>query len=98
VGGQPVNVFGVTLEEPPAHLLGGAFNSSLSADFITLGTPLANGESVNIAFKLGVMRTGAFRFFVMIEAQVASRVVVTPLRANRINMNFGLKKRVTRQR
>ena len=99
VGGQPVNVFGVTLEEPPSQPAGGAFNSSLSADFITLGTPLANGESANIAFKLGVMRTGAFRFYVMIEAQVASPVVVTtPLRANRINMNFGKKKGVRRQR
>jgi hypothetical protein len=99
IGGQPVNVFGVTLEEPPTQPAGGAFNSSLSADFITLGTPLANGESVNIAFKLGVMRTGAFRFFVMIEAQVGSPVIVTtPSRASRINVNVGLKKGVTRQR
>lgn len=69
VGGQVVTVRGLRLEEPPAQPLGGGYNASLSADFITLGTPLLPGQSVNVVFKLGVMRTGPFRLFFNIEAQ-----------------------------
>jgi hypothetical protein len=68
VGASVVTVRGVRLEQPPDQPAGGAMNSSLSADFITLGTPLGPGASVNIEFKLGVMQTGNFRFFVNIEA------------------------------
>src|SRR5688572_171702 len=67
--GQVVTVRGVRLEEPPGQPNGGGYNASLSADFITLATPLPDGESVNIVFKLGVMRGGNFRFIVNIEAQ-----------------------------
>ena len=59
-----VNVQGTTLEEPPAQALGGALNSSM----ITLGTPLANGASINLQFLLGVQTSGSFKFFVNIEA------------------------------
>jgi hypothetical protein len=69
VGGQTVEVRGVRLEEPPAQLAGGGYNASLSADFITLAKPLQAGESVNVEFKLGIMRTGTFRFLLNIEAQ-----------------------------
>jgi hypothetical protein len=71
VGGQVVTVRGLRLEEPPAQPAGGGYNASLSADFITLDTPLPPGQSVNVEFKLGVMRTGSFRFIVNIEAQNA---------------------------
>jgi hypothetical protein len=74
VGGQVVTVRGVRLEQPPEQPAGGGLNSSLSADFITLATPLAAGASVNIVFKLGVMRTGNFRFYLNIEAQNAPEV------------------------
>ena len=77
VGGQVVVVRGVRLEEPPTQPLGGGYNSSLSADFITLGTPLPPGQSVNIVFKLGVMRTGLFRLFFNIEAQNGTTVILT---------------------
>jgi hypothetical protein len=63
-----VPVRGLRLEEPPAQSNGGGFNSSLSADFVTLSTPLQPGQSVNIQFVLGVMRTGTFRFLVNVEA------------------------------
>jgi hypothetical protein len=67
-----VVVRGVTLEEnPPLTPEGGGLNASLSADFITLAQPLQNGFSVNIQFKLGVVRSGPFRFVVNIEAQNA---------------------------
>ncbi|HYH85282.1 MAG TPA: lamin tail domain-containing protein [Pyrinomonadaceae bacterium] len=84
-----VAVRGVRLEEPPEQPAGGGYNASLSADFITGGSPspaaatqpltgndvIALNEplqptfSVNIVFKLGVMRDGPFRFFLNIEAQ-----------------------------
>ncbi|HYE14623.1 MAG TPA: hypothetical protein VD968_09305 [Pyrinomonadaceae bacterium] len=69
----PVLVRGVRLEEnPPLLPQGGGYNSSLSADFINLSQPLLPGASVNIEFKLGVMRDGPFRFLINIEAQSAT--------------------------
>jgi hypothetical protein len=73
-----VVVRGVRLEEnPPLTPEGGGLNSSLSADFITLSQPLPNGSSVNIQFKLGVVRGGPFRFIVNIEAQNAPPPIIT---------------------
>ncbi|MBC7931486.1 MAG: lamin tail domain-containing protein [Rubrivivax sp.] len=79
VGTQVVAVRGVRLEEPPEQAQGGGFNSSLSADFITLGTPLAPGESVNIQLMFGVMRAGPFRVLLDIEAQTAATLSVSPV-------------------
>jgi hypothetical protein len=69
VGGQVVTVRGLRLEDdPPITPEGGGLNASVSADFITLSTPLNPGNSVNVVFKLGIMKNGNFRFFVNIEA------------------------------
>ncbi|MCA1613509.1 MAG: lamin tail domain-containing protein [Acidobacteria bacterium] len=69
--GSLETVRGVRLEaDPPITPNGGGFNSSLSADFVNLSTPLAPGFSINIEFKLGVMRTGPFRFLINVEADV----------------------------
>ena len=62
-----VTVLGTTLEQPPTQDIGGGFNSSLSADSVTLATPLAPGDSINVHFLLGVQQTGSFKFFVNIE-------------------------------
>jgi len=62
-----VTVLGTTLEQPPAQPNGGGFNSSLSADTVTLGTPLAPGDSINLHFLLGIQQTGSFKFFVNLE-------------------------------
>ena len=62
-----VTVLGTTLEQPPGQPNGGGFNSSLSSDTITLATPLALGESINVHFLLGVQQTGSFKFYVNIE-------------------------------
>jgi hypothetical protein len=35
---------------------------------IRLGAPLNNGESINVQFKLGVMQTGRFFFYLNIES------------------------------
>jgi hypothetical protein len=60
-----VTVQGTTVETPPAQPLGGALNSSLT---ITLGTPLAPGESINFQVLLGVRQTGAFKLLFNVEA------------------------------
>jgi hypothetical protein len=66
--GSPTAIQGTTLEQPPTQTLGGGYNSSLNVDTITLAAPLANGQSVNVQFMLGVKSAGAFRFFVDVEA------------------------------
>jgi len=63
-----VNVQGTTLEQPPSQPNGGGFNSSMSAGTITLGTPLANGASINVRFLMGLQQTGNFKLYINIEA------------------------------
>jgi hypothetical protein len=62
-----VNVQGTTLEGGQPEPNGGGFNSSLSAGTVTLGTPLANGASINLQFLLGIQQTGNYRFYLNIE-------------------------------
>ena len=62
-----VTVLGTTLEQPPNQPNGGGFNSSLSSDQVSLATPIAPGDSINLHFLLGVQQTGSFKFFVNIE-------------------------------
>lgn len=58
----------LTLEQPQVQTLGGGFNSTLSANTITLGQPLVPGASINVEFLLGVQQDGNYRFFVNVEA------------------------------
>jgi len=46
---------------------GGGFYSSMSAGTVTLGTPLANGASIDLRFLFGLQQTGAFRVAMTIE-------------------------------
>lgn len=62
-----ITVLGTTLEQPPTQSLGGGFNSSLSSDSVTLQTPIAPGDSINVHFLLGVQQTGSFKFYINIE-------------------------------
>jgi len=55
-----VNVQGTNLEQPPSQPNGGGFGSTMSAGTVTLGTPLANGASLNLRFLLGIQQTGSF--------------------------------------
>lgn len=68
VGTSNVTVNGTTLEQPPSQPNGGGWNSTLSSGTVTLGTPLANGASVNVRFLLGVQQPGAFKLGLIIEA------------------------------
>jgi hypothetical protein len=67
-GTSNVTVQGTTLEQPPSQPNGGGYNSSMSAGTVTLANPLANGESVDVRFLLGVQQTGLFKFFINVEA------------------------------
>ena len=62
-----VTVLGTTLEQPPDQPNGGGSNSSLSSDTVTLLTPLASGDSINVHFLLGIQQTGSFKFYINVE-------------------------------
>jgi hypothetical protein len=64
----PATIQGTTLEQPPTQSNGGGFNSSLSADTITLATPLLPGGTYDFQFLLGIQQTGSYKFYVNIEA------------------------------
>jgi len=67
-GGGNATVEGTTVDAPPTQPNGGGINSTMSAGTITLGTPLANGATINLQFLLGVQQTGTFRYYINIEA------------------------------
>ncbi len=67
-GGGTTSIQGLTLETPPTQSIGGGLNSTVSAGTVTLGTPLANGASINVHFLLGVQQTGVYRFYINVEA------------------------------
>jgi len=67
-GTSNVTVQGTTLEQPPSQPNGGGFNSSMSANTVTLATPLANGATLDVRFLLGIQQTGLFKFYINIEA------------------------------
>lgn len=67
-GGGTVPVQGLTVEEPPTQAMGGGLNTSLATGTITLATPLAAGDSINVNFLLGVQQGGNFRFFILVNA------------------------------
>ena len=64
-------VQGSSLEQaspPNTQFNGGGFNSSFGAGTVTLGTPLANGASVNLQFLVGIQQIGNFRMYLNVEA------------------------------
>ena len=67
VNGNPVDVLGTFVEEPPDQPNGGALNSSMAVGAIDLDDQLEDGESVSVQFLLGIMQTGGYRFYVNIE-------------------------------
>lgn len=66
--GSNVFVGGTTLETPPAQLIGGGWNSTMTVNTISPSQPLAPGASISLQFLLGVQQQGHFRFFIVIEA------------------------------
>ena len=68
VNGNPVTVYGTTLEAPATTAAGGGINASVQSDVVTLSTPLANGATQAYNFKFGVARGGSFAYSLNIEA------------------------------
>jgi hypothetical protein len=71
-GTSNITVFGTTLEQDntgpsTGQPNGGGFNSSLSSGTITLGTPLANGASIDVRFLMGIQQTGNFKLYLNVE-------------------------------
>jgi hypothetical protein len=66
-GSSVITVQGTTLEQPPSQPNGAAFGGTASAGTITLGTPLANGASVDLGFLFGIQQTGKFKIGFIIE-------------------------------
>ena len=66
--GAAIIIKGTTLEQPPNQPAGGALNSSLSDNTITLMTPLAPGNATIVQFVLGINGSGNYRFFINVEA------------------------------
>ena len=62
-----VTVKGLTLEQPPnvSAASGGGLNSTV---VLPLPGGLPDGQSINVNFLLGVQKTGAFKFYLVIEA------------------------------
>jgi hypothetical protein len=67
-----ITVKGTIVEQPPAQLMGGGLNSSLTVQLPGGGLP--NNTSINVQFVLGVQQEGNFRFFVNVEALPAPTV------------------------
>jgi len=67
-GTSDVSVLGTTFEEPPSQPNGGAFNGSFSAGTVTLGTPLANGASIDLRFLFGLQQHGQYKMGIIVES------------------------------
>lgn len=57
-----------TLQQPPNQFNGGGFNSSLDVSAVTLGSPLADGASINVDIRSGIEQAGCYRYQVTVEA------------------------------
>jgi hypothetical protein len=62
---------GLKLEQSPAQLKGGGLNSTVASGYVTING-LAPGNTIELNFLLGVVQTGSFRFFVIVEAPPVS--------------------------
>ena len=66
-----VTVSGTNLEQPPVQLNGGGVNSSLG---VILGTPLADGASVNVRLVFGVQQVGDYHISAVVETATAGSI------------------------
>jgi hypothetical protein len=68
-GRRTVQVQGLDREQPPNQSPPecGGYNTSLAEDTVTFATPLAPGDGIDVVFRLGVTRSGSFRFYFNIE-------------------------------
>ena len=76
-GGGFASVRGTALEQPPTQVNGGGFNSSMSADTVTLAAPLSAGSSISLRFLFGVQQQGNYNFCAVIETLPFTNSAVT---------------------
>ena len=76
-GNSNVTVNGTTLEQPPSQPNGDAFNSSMSAGVVTLGTPLTAGASIDVRLLFGLQQLGNDSVRIVVEA-LSSGSTTTP--------------------
>ncbi|HEX7314874.1 MAG TPA: hypothetical protein VF297_13185 [Pyrinomonadaceae bacterium] len=67
VDGNPVDVLGTFVEQPPIQPNGGGLNGTLAVGALNVENQIEPGESVNVQFLLGIQQTGGYRFYVNIE-------------------------------
>lgn len=67
VNGEPTDVHGTFVEQPPLQPNGGGLNTSMAVGFIDVTNQLEDGASINVQFLLGIVQTGTYRFYVNIE-------------------------------
>ncbi|NOT63685.1 MAG: hypothetical protein HOP19_26020, partial [Acidobacteria bacterium] len=66
INGLPVK--GVTVDTLTAQPQGGGFNSTLNVGAVTSSQPIPVGGTINLQFRLGIVRGGSYRFFFNVEA------------------------------
>jgi hypothetical protein len=76
-GGGTATIQGTTLEQPPSQLNGGGFNSSMSANTVTVAAPIPAGSSVNLQFLLGVQQNGTFNFCMVTDTLPSTGTSIT---------------------
>jgi autotransporter-associated beta strand protein len=66
--GLPNTIKATAVETPPQQTSGGGVNTGLLVGgSLTLAQPLQNGQSVDVEFLLGVMRSGSYQFILVVE-------------------------------
>lgn len=85
VNDNPVTLKGTLLQSP--HPLGGGVNSTLILPLA--GTSLAPNASIDVQFRLGVERNGAFRFFVNVEALTSTPALASSMKSDATKQNPG---------
>ncbi len=88
--GTEVPVSGTYVETPPEQLNGGALNSSVGVIYFG-DAELADGQSINVQFLLGVVKPGAFRFYINIEAYPECGCPADPESLKSLKAKQGLK-------
>jgi predicted extracellular nuclease len=100
VNGEPVDVYGTYVEQPPFQPHGGGLNSSMAVGFIDVNNQLENGDSISVQFLLGIMQTGNYRFYVNIEMINDGLVPEAPavLKRRKLRMDTQRQQQQERQR
>jgi VCBS repeat-containing protein len=79
VGSTVHTVQGTTLEQPPSQPNGSGYNAALSVGVVSLGTPLADGASLDFQLLFGVQQQGSVEADINAEALPAGGTAGSPV-------------------